>query len=288
LVLEAISGDKISVGAPFFNATFVPLAVPLLLAIPFGPLLAWKRGDLYGAAQRLVIAAGVAIAGIAATFAVVEGGPILAPFAFGLAVFVMAGAVTDIADRTGLFRMSLSTSLSRAKGLPRSAWGTALAHFGVGLTLAGVVGETMWGAERIGTAAPGQVVSLRGYDLTFEGLSPRDGANYREFVGKFSVRRGGEAIAVMEPSKRIYPVRDTTRTESALMTRGVNQLYLSLGDESSDGATTFRLYHKPLVILIWTGALFMFAGGAVSLSDRRLRVGAPKPARHATALRPAE
>ena len=69
LVLEALTGDKISVGAPFFNLTFGPLFVPLLVAVPFGPLLAWKRGDLYGVAQRLLAACAVAMVGLAATFA---------------------------------------------------------------------------------------------------------------------------------------------------------------------------------------------------------------------------
>src|SRR5438876_5932136 len=102
LALEALTGDKISVGAPFFNATFGPLFLPLLIAAPFGPLLAWKRGDLLGVAQRLIGAAAVAIVGIAATFALTRGGPVLAPFMIGLAFYVMAGALTDLAERTGI------------------------------------------------------------------------------------------------------------------------------------------------------------------------------------------
>src|SRR5229473_1868705 len=99
LVLEALTGDKISVGAPFFNLTFGPLFVPLLMAVPFGPLLAWKRGDLYGVAQRLLAAGGVAAVGLAATFAFAGTKAVFAPFGIGLALFVMAGAITDIAER---------------------------------------------------------------------------------------------------------------------------------------------------------------------------------------------
>ncbi len=146
LALEALTGDKISVGAPFFNATVGRLAVPLLIAVPFGPLLAWKRGDLYGVAQRLLVALAVGIVAIAAAFAVAGGGPVFAPFVVGLAFFVMAGAATDIAERTGLFRVPFAAAFGRAVGLPRSAWGTAIAHFGVGVCLLGIVGETQWGA----------------------------------------------------------------------------------------------------------------------------------------------
>src|SRR5215831_774863 len=120
LLLEALTGEKISVGAPYFNATFGPLLVPLVIAISFGPLLSWKRGDLYGVAQRLVAASAVAVVGIAATFAIEGGKPVLAPFGVGIALFVMVGAVTDIVERTGLFRSPLRTALRRAAGLPRS------------------------------------------------------------------------------------------------------------------------------------------------------------------------
>src|ERR1700751_5434984 len=139
LALEALTGEKISVGAPFFNATFAPLFVPLLIAVPFGPLLAWKRGDLLGVAQRLVGAAGIAVITVAVIFAMEGGGPLLVPFAIGLAVYVMAGALTEIVERTGLLRVPFATAFARARGLPRSAWGATFAHFGLGITLLGII-----------------------------------------------------------------------------------------------------------------------------------------------------
>jgi cytochrome c-type biogenesis protein CcmF len=284
LAFEAVTGNKISVGPPFFNLTVGLLVIPLLLAMPFGPLLAWKRGDLYGVAQRLIAALAVAIVGMAAACAAAGGGPVLAPFAIGLALFVMAGAVTDVVERTGLFRVPFAAAFGRAAGLPRSAWGTAIAHFGVGVALLGIVGETQWGTERIAAVKPGETISVRHYDLTLVGLTPQRGPNYQELIARFTVRRNGEVIGVMEPSKRTFPVREMTKSEAALMTRGMSQLYLSLGDTDSAGAITVRLYHKPLVMLIWIGAMVMMAGGGLSLSDRRLRVGAPRPARPKPAL----
>jgi cytochrome c-type biogenesis protein CcmF len=288
LALEALTGEKISVGAPFFNATFVPLMMPLLFAVPFGPLLAWKRGDLVGVAQRLMVAFAVGIVGAAATFAIEGPGPVLAPFAVGLALYVIAGAITDVVERTGLLRVAPGIAVKRAAGLPRSSWGTALAHCGLGLTLLGIVGETAWSAEKIVTVSPHQSVTLRHYDLIFEGLVPRDGPNYRELTAKFTVHRGGEVLGVLEPAKRVFATRGMTTTEAALMTRGFSQLYLSLGDHKPDGTIAVRLYHKPLVLLIWLGPLVMVAGGALSLSDRRLRVGAPSPAKRRPAMQPAE
>jgi cytochrome c-type biogenesis protein CcmF len=287
LALEALTGDKISVGAPFFNLTFAPLFMALLVAMPFGPLLAWKRGDLYGVAQRLTAAAGVAIM-VIGLVAILDGGEMtLAPFGIGLAVFVLAGAVTDLVERTGLFRMPPATALARARGLPRSAWGTAVAHFGIGLTLLGIVCGTHWASERIVALKPAQSVSIADYQLTFDGIVPREGPNYREQAARFTVRRGGAMLGVMMPSKRTFDARGTTTTEAALMTRGVSQLYLSLGEANADGSIAVRVYHKPLVLLTWLGAVVMMLGGALSLSDRRLRVGAPRPAAK-PAMQPAE
>ena len=288
LALEALTGEKISVGAPFFNATFAPLFVPLLIAMPFGPLLAWKRGDLLGVAQRLVGAAGVAVIAVAVIFAMEGGGPLLVPFAIGLAFYVMAGALTEIVERTGLLRVPFATALARARGLPRSAWGATFAHFGLGITLLGIIGETQWSLERIAELKPGQSMSIRRYDLHFDGVTTRQGPNYRELAAHFTVRRHGDLVGVMEPAKRSFPSRGTATTETALMTRGFSQLYLSLGDPNPDGSLAVRLYYKPLVLLIWFGAVVMVIGGGLSLSDRRLRVGAPKPARSKPALSPAE
>ena len=288
LALEALTGEKISVGAPFFNLTFGPLFVPLLLVVPFGPLMAWKRGDLYGVAQRLVWALGLAVTGVAATFAATGAKGVLAPFGIGLAIYVMAGALTDLAERSGFLRLPLATVWARVRGLPRSTLGTAVAHFGLGVALLGIVCETNWGAERIVAMKPSDIVSISGYDLTFEGLVTRQGPNYRELTAKFTVREGGNVLDIMEPSKRTFPSRNSSTTEAALLTRGFSQLYLSLGDPG-DGVITVRLYHKPLVLLIWFGPVIMVLGGALSLSDRRLRIGAPKPAKPAKpALQPAE
>ncbi len=287
LALEALTGAKISVGGPFFNLTFVPLFVPLMFAMPFGPLLAWKRGDILGVAQRLTLAFAAAVVAICVTFAAMGVKSALAPLGVGLAFFVMAGAVVDICERSGLFRVPFKAALRRGFGLPRSAFGTATAHFGLGVTLLGIVFATTWGSERIVSLKPAQTVSISGYDLTFDGLVPRDGPNFRELAAKFTVREGGVPIGIMQPSKRSFPTRSMTTTEAALMTRGPSQLYLSLGDAEGDGSIAIRLYYKPLVMLTWLGAVIMALGGALSLSDRRLRVGAPKPAAK-PAMQPAE
>ncbi|MGX7741918.1 heme lyase CcmF/NrfE family subunit [Rhodopseudomonas parapalustris] len=288
LALEVLTGDKISVGAPFFNLTFGPLMVPLLVAVPFGPLLAWKRGDLIGASQRLIAAGVVALLAVAFVYAWTRGGAVLAPLAIGLAIFVIVGALVDIAERVALFRAPLAISLRRASGLPRSAWGTMFAHAALGVALIGIVCETTWNSEYIAAMKPGDSTKLAGYEFKFEGATQRQGPNYRELLTQFTVSENGRLIGGMAPSKRSFITRGSSTTEAALLTRGFSQLYISLGDLNDQGAVTVRIYHKPMVLLIWLGPIMMALGGLLSLSDRRLRVGAPKPAKAPRVLQPAE
>ncbi len=194
LALETLTGEKISVGAPFFNLTFGPLFVPLLLAVPFGPLLAWKRGDLLAAAQRLTAAGVCALLALAFVLAWTSGGAALAPLAIALAVFVIVGALSDLVEKVGVLRLAPSVSLRRAAGLPRSTWGTAFAHAGLGVALLGIVCETTWNSERIVAVKPGDVVTVAGYQAKLEDVTQRQGPNYREQVARFSVRRDGSPV----------------------------------------------------------------------------------------------
>jgi cytochrome c-type biogenesis protein CcmF len=278
LALESISQDKISVGPPFFNYTFVPLIVPLLLVVPFGPLLAWKRGDALAAAQRLTAAAALALIVAVALLAFAQRGPWLAPFGIALGVWLIAGALSEIVYRVRLFEVSIGEIRRRLGSLPRSAYGTALAHAGLGLAVIGIVATTAWREERIVALAPGQGVDIAGYHLTFDGVTPRQGPNYQERVGLFKVARGDEEITELNPSKREFTVERNTTTEAGIHPSWLGDLYVVLGDQLKDGAYSVRVYFNPLVRLIWLGALIMFFGGAVSLSDRRLRIGAPKRA----------
>ncbi len=278
LALEAITGDKISVGAPFFNLTFVPLIVPLLLAVPFGPLLAWKRGDLLAAAQRLTAAAIVALAAMILVLAVFQRGPWLAPLGIGLGVWLIAGALTEIGYRVKLTEASRGEIWRRLRNLPRASYGSALAHAGLGLTVIGIVATTAWRSEAILALKPGDTAEIADYSLLFEGVAPHQGPNYRERAAKFKVTRNGRDVAVLQPSKREFMIEQSGTTEAGIHASWRGDLYAVLGDSLKDGAYSIRLYFHPLVRLIWIGTLIMFLGGAVSLSDRRLRVGAPKRA----------
>lgn len=279
LLLETLTGEKISVGPPFFNITFGLLMIPLLLAVPFGPFLAWKRGDLLGALQRLYVAAALSLVlGLGLWYAQ-NGGPVMAVAGLALAFFVMGGAIADLWYRAGFGKHPLSTAWSRFKGLPRSAFGTALAHFGLGVTVLGVVAVTTFETETVVEMKPGMTAEAGGYVVTFDGIRAATGPNYTEDQGHFTIRESGVEVADVWSSKRLYTARQMPTTEAGIVTFGLSQLYVSLGDPMADGGIVVRIWWKPWILCIWYGTLVMMAGGIVSLSDRRLRVGAPKRAK---------
>jgi len=161
-----------------------------------------------------------------------------------------------------------------------------LAHAGMAVVMAGIIGSSVWKSEVVTNLRPGETVEIAGYSLLFEGVGKLAGPNYSIERARFTVSRGDEIIAVMFPEKRVYEVRSMPTTEAAIRTTLVSDLYLVIGDADGQGGWTVRVYHEPLVPWIWLGCFVMVGGGLVSLSDRRLRVGAPRRKSKSTA-RPA-
>ena len=282
LGLEQFTGEKISVGAPFFNMTAGLLLLTLTFLTPFGFALAWKRGDLLGVAQRLAVAFAGGLVVFAALLAVYRGGPVLAPIAAGLAIFVMLGTLTEVGARIRRGGATLSVALSRARGLPLSFWGGATAHFGVGMLLLGLA-ATGFGAETIASMHVGVPLTVGPYQVTLDDVGQRGGPNYRETVAHMTVRSGGAFVTTIDPARRQFAAREMSTTQAGIATLWFGQLYVSVADPATDGSIPARLYWKPLVTLIWLGACCMALGGAISLTDRRLRFGAPARAKAAAA-----
>ena len=279
LALEGLTGAKISVGPPFFNATFLPLLIPLLLLLPFGQSMAWKRGDLLGTAQRLAVAIGIGILATIGIFATTYGGPVAAPLGIGLGVFLISSALWDLGERI-IGRASGARAIwSRAVGLPRSAYGSALAHAGVGVTVIGIA-ATAWATEDIAVMKPGDRMTNGRTAIVLQQVFPRTGPNFRELVGRFRIEIDGKERGEIESTKRTFITRNNMQTtEAGIRTFGVSQVYVSLGEIQPDGSVGVRMYTKPLMLLIWIGSLIMGLGGALSITDRRFRVATPAKAR---------
>ncbi|MGF1610658.1 MAG: heme lyase CcmF/NrfE family subunit, partial [Kiloniellales bacterium] len=238
LFLEAFGGGKVSVGAPFFNMTFVPIMIPLVAAMAVGPLLPWKRADLAGALGRLKFAAAAAALVALAVYAVEQRGPVLAILAMGLAAWLFCGVLVDWTERVRLFRVPFAQSLTRARNLPRSAYGMTLAHAGMAVAIAGMTASTAWKSEAVQNLRPGQTIELAGYSYRLEGVERRQGPNYLSDTATFTVMRGDRFFARLYPEKRIYPVQSMPTTEAAIHTTGLADLYAVIGDPDGRGGWT--------------------------------------------------
>jgi cytochrome c-type biogenesis protein CcmF len=277
MFLEALAGEKISVGPPYFNATFLPLMVPLLLAVPIGTLLAWKRGDLTRALKSLSVAAAVGVALAALAAWTDPRTTVVTALGFFIAGWLVTGALVDLAQRAGVGKRGAGQVWQRLRGLPRSAFATTLAHIGLGVTVIGITATSAWQDELITAMEPGESRELAGYEVTLAGVERERGGNYVTTKAIFEVSRDGRPVSVLDSEKRQFLVERQTTTEAGIDSGFLRDLYVVLGERAETGGWTVRLYHNPLVFWIWGGTLLMTAGAAVSLSDRRYRVGAPQP-----------
>jgi cytochrome c-type biogenesis protein CcmF len=276
LAIETLNGGKISVGPPYFNLVFGILVLPLLLAVPLGPMLAWKRGDAFAALQRLWWAAALAIITGIATLAVSYRGPWLATFGMAIAAWLVFGSLWELGERMGLGRTTISTAFSRLAGLPRSAIGMTMAHLGLGILVAGVTAASLWREEHILSMKPGDVTTAGRYAITFMGEEPLKGANFDGSLGRFRIAAGETEVATVVSEKRFFKPRGMPTTEVGLYQTFFEDVYIAMGDSGEGGSRAVRIYRNPLISLLWLGALVMFLGGVLSLTDRRYRVGAPR------------
>lgn len=205
----------------------------------------------------------------------------LALLGIGLGAWLLAGVAVELAERIRLFRAPFAESLRRAGAQPRAAWGMTLAHAGLAVLILGITGSSAWKIEEIRVMRPGESATVGGFDYRFDGVTEVAGPNYSATRGQFTVTRDGDPVAVLTPEKRLYPAAGMPTTEAGIHTTGMADLYTVLGDPDGKGGWVVRLFHEPMVPWIWAGVLIMMAGGLTSLSDRRLRVGAPSRRRQA-------
>ncbi|NPV24621.1 heme lyase CcmF/NrfE family subunit [Bradyrhizobium aeschynomenes] len=279
LLVDMLGNDKISVGPPYYNMTFVPIMVPVLLAMVVGPVLKWKRDMFVAALQRLRLAGGLAAFVVFAILIATFGQRFLVALFFGIAVWLVVGSLTVLVHRMRLGPATpLATSLNLARTTPLAVYGMVLAHAGMGVTVAGITGMTAWASEKVQMLRPGESLQLAGYDIKLRSIGKFPGPNYEAERGVFDITRNGRPFTQLSSERRFYPVRQQMTTAAGIRTNLIWNVYVTLGDPDDKGGWAVRCYYHPLVPLVWIGALMMACGGFISLADRRLRVGAPRRA----------
>jgi cytochrome c-type biogenesis protein CcmF len=255
LALDAFTGTKISVGPPYFAITFAPIFIALLVLVPFGPRLAWRKGDLVGSFRTLAPALGIAVVAAITILAFTAPRTLAGCGAFAVAAWLIGSSAIDLRMR-GL------------RTFQAGAIASALAHAGLGVTLIGIAGTTLWRSEALEVLGPGETMNIAGYILRFDGVKAAQGPNYDAARATVTVLSGGQTIAVMHPEKRIFPAEGQDTVQTAIRTTIISDLYLALGDQREQGRWIIRAYVNPLAPLIWLGALAMALGGFASLWGR--------------------
>ncbi|MEM9757409.1 MAG: cytochrome c-type biogenesis CcmF C-terminal domain-containing protein, partial [Pseudomonadota bacterium] len=272
LIADMFFDRTLSVGPPFFDATFNPFVIAAAIALPIGSMLPWKRAKLDRVAARLAPAALLGVAALILAFAVVNGRSAIGPIMIALAVWLVAGAAVDLWERTG--RGTMSSRLGRLGRLPGADWGKAIAHAGVGITIFGVAALVTFEVEDIRVAEPGVPYSVAGYDVVLERVEEVTGPNYLSTMATVRLSRDGRDIAVLQPERRFYPVAGMPTTEAAIDSGFTRDLYVVVGDPQTGGGWALRFWIKPFANWIWGGTIIMALGGLFSLFDRRFRVAA--------------
>ncbi|MCO8167375.1 heme lyase CcmF/NrfE family subunit [Pseudomonas sp. 21LCFQ02] len=276
LVIDALSGAKMSVGPPYFNTLFVPLMALLMAVLSVGVLVRWKDTPvkwLLGMLTPVLI--GSVVLAVALGLILGEGQWAVLAVVL-LAGWVVLGALRDIHDKIrhkGLFK--------GLAGLSRSYWGMQLAHLGLVLCALGVVLSSQHSIERDLRLAPGQSTELGGYRFVFEGARHYEGPNFTSDRGTVRVLRNEQPISVLHPEKRLYTVQQSMMTEAGIDAGFTRDLYVALGEPLEQGAWAVRIHVKPFVRWIWLGGLLTGLGGFLAALDRRYRLKVSQKVRQA-------
>ena len=271
LLLDALGLGKLSVGAPYFDAVFMPLMAPAIFLMGVGPLARWKETTLPDLALRLRWAAAVSV--VAALLTGWLAGEIRLVATLGLVMsFWVAGAVaTDLLERIKPSGSEWAGAWRRMRLIPRAIVGMMLAHLGIGAFCLGVVMVRTYEIESNVEMQVGDSTTVRGYNFTFRGTQDLQGPNYLAVRGHMQVSSDGQHIADMYPEKRVYRVQQSPMTEAAIDVGLTRDLYVSLGEQVPSGAWIVRVYVKPFIDWIWGGCLLMAFGGVLAVTDRRYR-----------------
>jgi cytochrome c-type biogenesis protein CcmF len=287
LFVEAMTGDKISVGAPFFNMTVIPIVLPALILVGVVARVPWKTGDPKGIFYELRYALALAVVAGALAAVFVWPGPGVAVLGVILAAWMAGGTVLDLVLK--LRKRGPGRGLwARLAGLPRATWGMAVAHFGMAVLVLAITGVSFGSTEAIQLMRPGDTIAAGGTTLKLERVYVANEKNYQALRGEFSVWKGGRNVDTLVSEKRFYPVRETETTEAGIRSSWWGDLYLSLGQQAGEDALPVHFFKKPLIPWMWFSAVLLVIGGGLSLAGGKREGGPDAPKGKRTKRGPAK
>ncbi|MGU9961395.1 MAG: heme lyase CcmF/NrfE family subunit [Candidatus Puniceispirillales bacterium WSBS_2018_MAG_OTU23] len=268
LALELMVGARITVGPPFFAASFYPIMAFALIGMVIGTQLVWRGGILPQAKTVISIAAICSVIVMVISVMVIAKISPAQIAGMGLLGWLFFGVIAEVQARLKLHQ--LSTLPARLSTLGLAPWGSWLGHLGMAVFLIGAMGDGLGGQEHVVRAKPGTLIEMDGRNYRFLKIEQRIGANYEALTAVLQLEtKSGTPIAIMAPEKRFFPAEGQTTTEVAIHSRPSGDDYAVLGDGNTELGYSLRLYRKPLIGWIWGGAGIMAFGGIMSFIGRQ-------------------
>ena len=261
LFVEALSGEKLSVGAPYFNAVAGPLALLLALLVGIGPLLSWRR-ERRPVWNRLKVPALLGVTALAITIIIAPEMTILPRLGLTIAAFLACASILPLVRRNPL-------------RTPLATWGMVVAHFGIAVALTGMAMNGAFTSEKLAVIKPGDKLSVGPWTVLLKDVTPTAGKNWTALEGDLRASRGG-GVKVLKPQTRYFSDPPMETNEAAIDTFWNGQLYTVIGKPDASGGWQLRLWWKPFVTLIWAGGALIAFGGALALLGRVWRRRRPQ------------
>ncbi|MCX7262447.1 MAG: heme lyase CcmF/NrfE family subunit [Burkholderiales bacterium] len=265
LIVDALNLGKLSVGAPYFNAVFVPLMVPVVFLMVPGGIAHWREARWAQLGHDLRLPALAALVAGIAIWMLTERGTWLTGMGMALATWVVVGLLMQIFIR-----------MKKPGRIPPSFWGMHLAHLGIAVITVGITMVKSYEVERDVRMGLNDTVTIENYSFELTGVSDVDGPNYRALRGDIKVTKDGKYLEMLYPEKRKYFSSAMPMTEAGIDSGLFRDLYVSLGEpiEGERLQWSVRVFYKPFVSWLWYGAILMVLGGLLAVSDRRYRKSA--------------
>lgn len=261
LILEVLGDASVSVGAPYFNSTVMPFAVPLLLLAGIGPMFKWGK-DRLTLRPLIVLPAVIAICITVVLLVIWGAAPLLLVSAIAFSGWLISSTLALWVKHSKRFTQTLSLSF----------YGMMMAHIGIAVLALGIAVSSGWQSEKEFVIHHKESVNAGGYTVTLEGMFIGTGVNYLMRQGEFRISdEDGGTVAVLKPEVRYYPVEDTNTTEASIYYSLLSNLYIAMGDTDGGGGYAIRIYYKPCINLIWGGCVLMAMGGLLPLLQRKYK-----------------
>jgi len=264
LIIEAFSGNKISVGEPYYNSTVVPIIVPAILVMGIGPLLSWKKVNIIKILKKTLPSIVLTIIVTTIFLWIYQSYNILGLVGIILSCWIISNIVFTLFAQ---LKVKGKINKFTQDNIPKFSKSMVMAHLGIALLILGVTGSSVWQQEKILRMKVNDETTIHNYNIIFKQIKEVVGKNYIALQGNFWIyNKKNNIITKLNPENRFYPVTNNSTTEASIHTNLLRDLYIVLGDGNEKDGWVVRVYYNPLVVWIWIGAFVIFVGGLFSIN----------------------